>query len=257
MKINFIALLTDFGLKDGFAGVMKGVIYSINPEAKIIDLSHGVTSGDIEEAAWTLFTSYSYFPQGTLFVCITDPGVGSARKVVYAQTDKYAFLAPDNGLLTYIKNKEGFNKIISVENKSLFLEELSGTFHGRDIFAPVAGHLSNGLDAVTHLGKQVEEISEFDIPQIKESNSFYEGNIVHIDKFGNCITNIQNEFANNRVVEFRGRDLGTVLCCYSQVPRGEPIALMGSCGFMELGLNGGSFTEKFYARRGDTVSVRK
>jgi len=191
--MGIIALLTDFGLNDNFVGVMKGVIYHINPEVKIVDLSHQIESHNIHEAAFLLKSSYPYFPEGTVFLIVVDPGVGSERKSVIVETEKYLFVAPDNGVLSFLMERD-MKRIIQITNEEYFLKPVSRTFHGRDIFAPVAAYLSKG-EKVEKFGSQTRKIEKLTFPEPQVKNNRLVGEVIYVDRFGNPITNInQNTF---------------------------------------------------------------
>ena len=185
-----IVLLTDFGFKDSYVGVMKGVIRSISRDADIIDLCHNIMPQDVAEAAFVLEASYGYFPPGAIFVCVVDPGVGSDRAILCMKAHEQLFLAPDNGLLSVIPESGG-REIWAVEANEYFLKGTSMTFHGRDIFAPVAAHLAEGLEP-SKLGPRVEHIRALRLPKpVRAADGSLRGQVVYIDQFGNLITNIR------------------------------------------------------------------
>jgi len=184
-----LGLITDFGSRDGYPGVMKGVVLSISPQAQIVDISHEISPQAIDEAAFVVFHTYKYFPRGTLFTIVVDPGVGTDRKVIGVTTENYAFLAPDNGVLSAIFAFESAYRVYEITEKRFFLPEISATFHGRDIFAPVSGQFLNGL-TFSEMG---EEIQTFHLGQLQKatvSDDKISGKIVYIDHFGNLISNI-------------------------------------------------------------------
>lgn len=232
-----VALLTDFGLSDHFVGTMKGVISCLAPEARVIDVCHDVPPRDVPAAAFRLRAAAPYFPPGTIFVCVVDPGVGSARRIVWARAKSgRQYLAPDNGLLSWVD--EGFEELRSVENAAWRLRPTSATFHGRDVFAPAAARLWRGEDPA-ELGPKIEEIDAFPWP---------EDAVVAIDRFGNAVTSVPS--ANT--VRFGGKTLD-VRRSYSDVPAGKPLALVGSSGYVELSVRDGSFAKEFKAKVGDSV----
>lgn len=258
-----IALLTDFGRKDPYVGVMKGVIYRINPGARIVDLCHEVPPQDIREAAFILNSSYKYFPQGTIHVIVVDPGVGSERKIVCLKTSDYLFLAPDNGVLTFIRRKEKIEKIAEVSNRRYFLEEVSQTFQGRDIFAPVAAHLSQGVE-LTELGPGISHIRELKIPRVRFSDERLEGEVIYIDRFGNLITNIarvdlkglEERFPDKRVrIVIGGREIRKVNKSYAESKPGELLAILGSSNHLEISLNQGNAQRTLGLGRGEKVLI--
>lgn len=237
-----IALLTDFGHQDHFAGVMKAVIHARAPEARVIDLSHGVPSGDIRAGALALRCSAPYFPKGTLFVAVADPGVGSKRRVLWARTKDHSFLAPDNGLLSWLTDPVIESR--SVTNAALFLKPLSGTFHGRDVFAPVAAALAKGTSP-SRLGPLVKDAVAIPWPK---------NEILAFDRFGNAVTSVPASRAKR--VLYNHRNLGPVRSHYAAVPTGKPLAVAGSSGLIELSVRDGDFRARFRAAQGDTVHVR-
>jgi S-adenosylmethionine hydrolase len=186
-----IAWLTDFGLSDGYIGVMKGVALGIAPEARHIDISHLISPQKIEEGAWILATSYRYFPAGTIFVCVVDPGVGSERQPIAVAAGTWIFVAPNNGLLSYVLAEQPVHMVVALTNRAYHLEEISATFHGRDLFSPVAAHIANGVPLLA-LGQEhsPNQLQKFDLPSPQHTNNQITGTVIYIDHFGNIITNI-------------------------------------------------------------------
>lgn len=236
-----IALLTDFGNRDPFVGVMKGVLAQRAPKARVIDLCHGIEPGDIRGAALALKMSVPYFPKGTLFVTVVDPGVGSARRILFARTKNHAFLAPDNGVLSWVDDR--LLECRAVTNPSLFLSPVSGTFHGRDIFAPVAAALAKGTDP-SRLGPVITDRLQAPWP----SNT-----LISFDRFGNAITSIPSK--GTKALLYKGRSY-PVRTHYASVPSGKPLAVAGSSGLVELSVRDGDFRRRFKARPGDPVHAR-
>ena len=188
-----ITLLTDFGNQDAYVGIMKGVIAGINPFANIVDICHSISPQDIFSGAYLLYTSYKYFPRKTIHVVVVDPGVGSRRNIICVETKNYFFLAPDNGILSFIVQEERLKSIIRVTNSKYFLPSLSSTFHGRDVFAPVAAHLSLGVRS-QKMGIKINQLKQLDMPKpVHKKTGQVEGQIIYIDRFGNLITNIKRE----------------------------------------------------------------
>jgi S-adenosylmethionine hydrolase len=257
---GFITLTTDFGLAYGFVGTMKGVIYTINPQAVIIDISHEIGSQDLPATAFLFAASYRYFPQGTVHVVVVDPGVGSQRRAVAVETEKYYFVAPDNGVLTLALKQEKIIKSVELTNPVYFLEEVSDTFHGRDIFAPAAAHLSLGVE-MEKLGDEAEELKEIRFPEPEVSESGIKGHIIYIDKFGNLITDIQHEFFRSVIsdgqfsIRIAGIELGKISRSYADVAEGEPLAIFDSFGNLEIAVNCDSAAEKLKARKGDSIEI--
>lgn len=256
---KIIALLTDFGYKDGFAATLKGVIYTICPEVQIVDISHEVKAYNILEASWILTNSFNFFPAGTIFVCVVDPGVGSERKKLLVQTDKYYFIAPDNGLLTGVINKSTVIKIISLDNNSFWLPEISNSFHGRDIFAPVAAHLASGLNPVDSFGSPVaaDSLKKLPLPEPVCLNNQIKGTIVYIDNFGNVITNIPGSWlsSNNVLIKIKDLELNGIENCYTNVESGKCLALIGSHNYVEISVNGGRVCDLFDISVGEHIII--
>jgi len=254
---GIITLLTDFGDRDGFVGTMKGVMLSINPAAKIIDLSHQVPDQDIAAGAFILGHSYSYFPHGTVHVAVVDPGVGSTRKILAVQTQHYFFVAPDNEILNYIFHSGETLTVIEVLNKQFFLEQVSQTFHGRDIFAPVAAHLSAGVP-ISRLGPETQTFRRGEIKQPVVADSHLTGEIIYIDKFGNLITNIPAGMLKRpiAIIQTGSLVLNQLSGAYSEVAIGQPVALIGSAGYLEIAIRHGNASQQFARNRGDQITVK-
>jgi S-adenosyl-L-methionine hydrolase (adenosine-forming) len=191
--VKAITLLTDFGLKDPYVGIMKGVILSINPDAHIIDISHDVEPQDVTEACFIINESVPFFRKGTIHVCVVDPTVGTRRRAIVVMHNGHLFVGPDNGLFTLLLDSQC--KIYEITNQSYMLDRVSHTFHGRDVFAPVAAHLSLGLDPAA-LGKEISEPARIaDIHPVKKGRQLT-GRIVRFDRFGNAISNITATYLN-------------------------------------------------------------
>lgn len=186
-----IALLTDFGLGDGDVGVMKGVIAGIAPDAHIIDVTHDIAPQNVPSAAWILAASYRYFPRGTAFVCVVDPGVGSSRGAIAVQAGDWNFVGPDNGLFSYVYAEQGVKSVVALTNAAYHLPQVSSTFHGRDIFAPAGAYLAQGI-ALEELGPLLDPTTlvRLDVAAPVRHGSQIEGKIIHVDNFGNLITSI-------------------------------------------------------------------
>lgn len=255
MKGHPIVLLTDFGLRDIYVGVMKGVIASRAPKAPVIDLTHDIPPQDIRGAAFALKVSVPYFPLGALFVCVVDPGVGSARRILWGRSARHQFLAPDNGLLGALEGEDALREVRHVSNAGLFADAPSATFHGRDIFAPLAARLSGSL-LPAMLGPQVDDWRRLDLPAPQPEGDGLTGEILTIDRFGNAITNIRAEQARGKAVAFGRLKLGSALRTYAEAADGASLALVGSSGYLELSVRNGDFAARAKARKGDPVHVR-
>lgn len=254
-----IALLTDFGDKDGFVGTVKGVITSIAPETSIIDITHHVNPQDINSASWILACSYKYFPVGTIFVCVVDPGVGSSRKPLLVKISDYYFVGPDNGFLTRIIDKVNPQIVISLDNPDYWLDTVKQTFHGRDIFGPVAAHLAKSNCDIKKFGTQIpsEDPIKLELHKpYKEGNTIY-GSVVYIDHFGNLITNISESWITNTnvLVSAGNIKLNGLQKAYSSVKEGKLLAIIGSDGYLELSVNCGNAAQSFNMSVNEAVIV--
>ncbi|MEC4889156.1 MAG: SAM-dependent chlorinase/fluorinase [Nitrospira sp.] len=246
--LPLITLLTDFGERDWFVASMKGVILSINPAARIVDLSHHITPHRIDEAAYCLRSCYRYFPEGTVHVAVVDPGVGSGRRAILVKTARYYFVAPDNGLLTPIFTEEPDAEIWQLENRQYRLESQGATFHGRDVFAPAAAWLSTGLHAGV-FGPPVSDPVTIDWPQPMVEGARVRGHIVYVDCFGNAISNITSAHVmavqagiGSASVTIRLLDhrIEGLVGSYQAGRSGAPCGLINSNGVLEVFVKEGS-----------------
>ena len=258
--MNLITLTTDFGLRDWFVGTMKGVLLDLNPKATVVDLAHEIPAGDLNAAAFALAAGYRYFPKGTVHVAVVDPGVGSKRKAIAVQTANYIFVGPDNGVLSWALAREQVKACHSLENRAYFLSSVSRTFHGRDIFAPVAAHLSRGLP-IRKLGPRLMDFVKLEWPEVRYEPGSVRGEIVYIDRFGNGLTNLDAKAVGSLgegefQVFLRGRRVCSVLDCYADAAPGMPVAVFGSSGWLEIAINEGDASRRFWLRTGDAVIVR-
>jgi len=257
-----ITLLTDFGLDDTYVGVMKGVVLGLCPEAVIVDLCHHVTPQDVFEAAYLLYSSYKYFPPGTIHVCVVDPGVGSHRRILAVEGGGYRFLAPDNGLLSLAFREQKPDAMIEVTNKEFFLNQVSRTFHGRDVFAPVAAHLANGRP-ISDLGKPALRMRKVDFPRpVRSAGGRFRARVIHVDRFGNLVTNLtqlvlhETHWKPSNVTIRAGKlQIRGISNSYADVKEGEPLALFGSTGHLEISINQGNAAEKLKLKKGSSVEV--
>ena len=252
-----ITLLTDFGSQDTYVGVMHGVTAGIAPQARVVDLTHAVSPQAVAEAAYLLDEAAPFFPQGTIHVAVVDPGVGTARRIVCARTAGATYLAPDNGLLTRVLERDPPLTLTSVEARKYFLPSISTTFHGRDIFAPVAAHLANGV-LPGALGPALGQPVTLDLPRPRDVGPGRTlGEVVHVDRFGNLITNL----AVADLGEVVSLQLGSATIpgptrrSYAERPEGELLLVSGSSGFLEVAVNAGSARERLQAARGAVVEV--
>jgi S-adenosylmethionine hydrolase len=257
--MHLITLTTDFGTSDWFVGTMKGVMLGINPRARIVDVTHGVPAGDIRAGAFALAAGCKFFAKGTVHVAVVDPGVGSEREAIAIETERYFFVGPDNGVLSWALRSERIREVRALKNEKYFLPEVSKTFHGRDIFAPVAAHLSRGA-AIEKLGPSKREFVRLDWPEPRTKGRGMEGEVIYIDRFGNAITNlgadVLNSFGGRRLEVFaKGKRQCSVEDCYAAVHPGKPVAVLGSSGFLEIAVNQGSAGRKLGLIPGTKVSV--
>jgi S-adenosyl-L-methionine hydrolase (adenosine-forming) len=253
-----IALLTDFGTRNWYPAAMKAVIrelgsrYGCYPE--IIDISHEIRSCSITEAAFTLYSCYRYFPSGTVFCAVVDPGVGSSRKIIACASGRYFFIAPDNGLLFYVAGEEKMLEMVYVKEKKYFLEHVSTTFQGRDIFAPCAFHMSR-MRSVSGMGPAVDpkEMERGAVPVfITGAKGRSSAEILMADKFGNLITNVSNRLSS-RIKFLHNKKTLPCRSHYAEAKRGELFVTEGSSGFLEIICREGSAAEKLKKHPGDTI----
>ncbi len=257
-----ITLLTDFGLEDHFVGVMKGVILSIYPEVAVVDITHGISSHDIVEAALVLKATYSFFPQGTIHVVIVDPGVGSCRRPLLVRGNKYFFLAPDNGVLSQVYACEEPLEIYHVMAEEYFLKPVSNTFHGRDIFSPVAAWLSRGLEPSV-FGKQINDPVKVDLPLVRKiAANRLTGRILRADKFGNLITNVSAQDVSALgqaplalVIKIGDRQITRLCQSYTEGNPGELFVIWGSSGWLEISASQASAERLLQATKGQEFDV--
>lgn len=237
---------------------MKGVILTIAPQAVIIDISHDIQPQNTDEAAYVLFRTYRFFPTNTIHVAVVDPGVGTDRAVLAVRAGGQLFLAPDNGILKYIFDAHPGADVFRVTRTDLFLEPVSHTFHGRDIFAPVAAHVFRGLPA-EKLGPVFTPLHQGNVSRpLWRDGKRLEGEIVYFDRFGNAVTNIPEELVKERILECVRTHRSVIrksVCRYADAKEGEPLVLIGSLGTLELSIRGGSAKTKLRLRIGDKMTV--
>lgn len=262
-----ITLLTDFGLQDEYVGVMKGVIAGINPDARIIDVCHGIEPQNVVHGAFILAAAFRYFPTGTVHVAVVDPGVGGARRILALSCEGHLFVVPDNGLIERVVTTGEISEVVSVQESRYCLENVSSTFHGRDIFAPVAAYLAAGLK-LADLGPSVDpqSVAGGIIPETRMTDrDAVEGEVVAVDRFGNLLTNITLAAierlavkASDRliIVEMGGKPIGQIATSYGDVARETPVAVIGSRGLLEVSVNCGDARRTLDAAVGDPVRVR-
>lgn len=260
--MGIISLTTDFGLTDNFVGVLKAVILKINPSASIVDISHQVKPQDISGAAFLLNNSFSYFPKGTVHLVVVDPGVGSPRRKIIARTKDYYFVGPDNGVLTLALKSQLPLELIEITNQRYFLKPTAHTFHGRDIFAPVAARISKG-ERISKFGKRIKSLQGLDIPSVKIASRILLGEVIHIDHFGNLISNIDENLLNNFIqnnkfrIYIKGKAIGQISFSYSQGSSLRPVALINSFGYLEIAVNSGSACRYLKAGKGTKIKITR
>jgi S-adenosylmethionine hydrolase len=253
-----IALLTDFGTRDPFVGVMKGVIASIAPRTTVVDLTHAIDRQDVRGAAIALWTSHRFFPRGTVFVCVVDPGVGTSRRTIAARAHGNIFVAPDNGLLTRVLDDDRRAVVRSIERRAWMLPEISATFHGRDVFAPVGAHLSKGasLARFAKVGPLVDRWKRLEIPNAERRGTRIVGEIIGRDVFGNATTNIPGAWTRlGDAVSVRGKTIARVARAYGDVPLGAAVVVTASASLLEISINGGDACAKLRLKVGLRVEI--
>jgi len=258
--VSVITLTTDFGTRDWFVGTMKGVILSINPRAQIVDLSHEISPGDIRAGAFALMAGCAFFPKGTVHVAVVDPGVGSGRRAIAVQTANGFFVGPDNGVLSFALRREKIKSIRQLTNEAFFLKPVGPTFHGRDLFAPVAAHLACRLP-IQKLGPPLRDFAQLPWPALRTESDSIIGEVVHVDRFGNLITNIDAAAVRGLgraapQVFASGKRLCRVADCYAAVPAGRAVAVAGSTGFVEIAVNRGSAAKQLRLAVGSKIMLR-
>jgi len=261
--MSIISLLSDFGHKDPYVAEMKAVILSINPQARIVDITHKIEKFNIRMGAYVLASAAPYFPPNTIHVAVVDPGVGTKRRPIIAETNRSLYVGPDNGLLMLAAHKENIKNVYQIDNPKYILSKVSKTFHGRDIFAPAAAHLTRGIKP-SDFGPLIQDyiLPEFAKPHARNGELI--GEVLHIDDFGNTISNITFEDlekmgfhkANSLLVTLGSKTLNIRFCsAYGEVPYGTPLALIGSSNFLEVAVNQGSASRIFKAKVGGTFHV--
>ena len=262
LGLPVITLLTDFGTADYFVGAVKGAILSVNPLAIIVDITHEIPPQDVEAGAFTLLAAYNTFPAGTIHVAVVDPGVGSARRPIIVTANDQFFVGPDNGIFSYVYDREPSHQTFHVTAEQYFRPNPSSTFHGRDIFAPVAAALSKGMNPEV-IGRVIEDEVRLgqSLEPVVQKNGNVQARIIHIDRFGNCVTNVRREVFEEKIAsllingktirhfrKFYGEDSGR---------RGKVFAIWGSAGFLEISMNGQSAAQKLSAKRADVVILNR
>ena len=263
MPQRLVTITSDFGVNDHYVGTMKGVILNINPEARVVDLCNAVQSFDILDGALTIAQSYRYFPSNTVHLVVVDPGVGTPRRPILAVTEKHMFIAPDNGVLSFVFDREERLSVRHITSEHYFLQPVSSTFHGRDVFAAVAGWLSKGVE-VAKFGEEITDFVRFAAPKPKPVDAHtVKGVILKVDKFGNLVTNITPKelpqlFATPAPafkIAVGKAVVSKMNQAYAQGAQGEAFALLNSMGFLEIATNRGAAAQLCAAGKGAEVTV--
>ncbi len=259
-----LAIITDFGYRDHYAGAMKGVIASIAPGAAMIDITHGIPAQSVVAGAIALREAWRYFPARTVFLAVVDPGVGTARAPIAIETRAGArFVGPDNGLLWLAANQAGIKRIVKLTSPRHRLTNVSATFHGRDIFAPAAAYLWRGA-SISALGPALRSIVQLDLPRPVDSARELRGEVIYVDGFGNLVSNIDRRTTEQFGSRFRHKSLSVrikrgaamrLLDAYGDAPKGAPLAIFGSFGLLEVAVRDGNAAEHFAAGPGSSVSL--
>lgn len=248
-----VTLLTDFGTAGGFVAAMKGVLLGIAPDARLVDVAHDIAPGDVEAGAWVLSQYWNLFPPGTVHLAVIDPGVGGARKAIALAADDRFVVAPDNGLVTHVVRAAASWHCVELAEPRYTRPVPSATFHGRDIFAPVAAHLARGV-GLKRLGPTLKEVRLLEVQMPQKTQGEIRGRIAHVDRFGNLITDIPADWLDEAWrFAVKGHAVGSLRRTYSEVDRGELVALIGSMGTLEIAAREASAAEKLGVARGDPV----
>jgi len=257
-----ITLTTDFGVSDHFVGTIKGVILGIAPDARIVDISHSVQPFDVLDGALTISQAYTYFPSGTVHMVVIDPGVGTARRPILATTERHHFVAPDNGVLSLMYDREERLSVREVNAEHYYLQPVSNTFHARDIFSPVAAYLAKGVDP-DRFGEEITDFVRFTAPKPKGANGNLRGVVLKVDRFGNLITNIAQQDVPALFQEtppaFKitvgKREITEIKNAYALGAPGEVFGILGSMGFLEIAANRASAAQVLGVGKGTEVNV--
>lgn len=257
-----VALLSDFGSTDHYAGSMKGVVLSVCPEATLVDIAHDLAPHDVTAGALELAACYRFFPAGTVFLVVVDPGVGSSRRGLAADTGDYRFVAPDNGVLTAVFQEAPPKKVVELSERKYARPTVSRTFEGRDRFAPAAGWLAKGLPLAS-LGRAITDYVQLPIPLAAARDDGIDGEVVRVDRFGNLITNIERRqfekltAGGGVMVTVSGVEIPRLVSTYEEAQGGDACALFGSTDHLEIAVSAGSAAERLGSGRGAAVVVRR
>jgi S-adenosylmethionine hydrolase len=262
VRKSIITLLTDFGTKEHYVASIKGVILNINPHCTLVDITHQVKPQDVKEGAFILANAYTFFPKGTIHLSVVDPGVGGTRRAILVVTQDYFFVGPDNGLFTLAAPRERVKQVVALTNKKFFLPKVCNTFHGRDLFAPVAAHLSLGVRPEA-FGNELDSWVELDFRKPIAKGKELTGEVLHIDAFGNLISNMSEDdffcFVKDHrfVIKVGKRTIHGLKRGYWAGKRNEPIALLGGGRFLEISVREGNAQKILKVKRGDLIRVQR
>ncbi len=256
---RLITLTSDFGLKDYYVSAMKGVMLQIVPEVQLVDVSHEIPPQDVMAGAWVTMNSAMLYPGGTVHLVVVDPGVGTHRRPVAVRIGEQYFVGPDNGLFSLVAGNNTY-EAVELDEKDYWRDTVSHTFHGRDIFAPVAAHLANGVP-LEKLGSPVEELETYRWAQPVADKDGLQGWIIHIDRFGNLVTNLSEQLINETIGDrdikiYAGNTiLKELVDTFGDVEEGEPAAYIGSAGMLEIGVNKGDARTLLGIQKGSSISI--
>jgi len=261
MSKPIVTLTTDFGLRDPYVAEMKAVILSISPNATLVDITHEIEKFNVRMGAYVLASASPYFPKGTIHVAVVDPSVGTKRRPLLIQTEQSFLIGRDDGVLSVAARNQGIEHIYEITNYKFIMPKISNTFHGRDIFAPVAAYLANETKP-TEFGPEIQKIVTPRFGEIVRKKNMLVGEVLHIDSFGNIITNLGTQelksMKTEAVVNIKLRKVRLklkFLKAYGEAKPQEPLAIVGSHNFLEITINQGNAAEHFKARIGDKVAI--
>ncbi|MEZ4631097.1 MAG: SAM-dependent chlorinase/fluorinase [Deinococcales bacterium] len=268
LNLPLIAFMTDFGRVDPCVGICEGVMYSIAPQGlRVVHLNHNISPQDIQEAMFNLRISYAYFPNATIFCCVVDPGVGSSRRAIaaeIAEADKlYYFVGPDNGLISALLGPQhSLKQVVSLDKPQYHLAKVSKTFHGRDIFSPISAYLAQGI-ALETLGTSIDpaSLSRLSLPQASKQDQGFQSQVIHIDHFGNLVTNLKGEDLKGQFlgwqISFKGMTLDQLHSTFADAAIGEAVSYVGSSGFVEIAIRNGNAAQTWGISRDETINFRQ
>ncbi|MDH4162364.1 MAG: SAM-dependent chlorinase/fluorinase [Nitrospirota bacterium] len=260
---NLITLLTDYGTRDSFVSSLKGTILKTSPQAQFVDITHEIAPQDIWEAAFTLRESYTHFPKGTIHLAVVDPGVGSGRRPIIVVTESYYFVGPDNGLFSLVYRDAERLRVHHITAAHYFISNPGPTFHGRDIFAPVAGWLTKGIPS-GNFGDEITDFVKLNVPSVKGTDTGLDGHVVHIDRYGNMITNVMSKDLQaflpegqqgTVIIQIGGKEIRGLKKFYAEAAPGELGALINSNGHLEIFMFRQNARSALSLKRGEVIRV--